>query len=246
MSYTYLLELGGESSAECFLDIPACALSNGINTQGNAFLPVKGTDACHDSQSGTMCKPLTEIHGEDTSTSCAVDSLVRTSQQQEVQIEKAWLENEADCGLKWQESAGKYDPDSSSWKTHQLSLFGGLELCSETWPKWGTMRSGEWYPLEMLAHDTSVRECGLLPTIGTPIKTQRCRSEDFMSPAKNPFELCPKGFLPHPEWVERLMGWPDGWTDLNALEMAKFHKWLRLHSSCFHRSTDKEIKSNTP
>lgn len=243
MSYTYLLEQGEESSAECFSAIPVSVLSNGTSTQGNVFSPVKEMDAFQDSQSGMMFKHLTEIHGEAVSTSSAEDSLAKIFQQPEDQIEKAWLENEADCGLKWQESAGKYDPDSSSWKTHQLSLFGGLELCSETWPKWGMMRNGEWYPLEMLAHDTSVKECGLLPTIGTPIKTQRCRSEDFMSPAKNPYELCPKGYLPHPEWVERLMGWPDGWTDSNALEMVKFHKWLHSHSSCFHQGTDKSNAS---
>lgn len=239
MSYTYLLEQGEESSAECFSAIPVSVLSNGTSTQGNVFSPAKEMDAFQDSPSGMMFKHSTEIHGEAVSTSSVEDSLAKISQQPEDQIEKAWLENEADCGLKWQESAGKYDPDSSSWKTHQLSLFGGLELCSEIWPKWGMMRNGEWYPLEMLAHDTSVKECGSLPTIGTPIKTQRCRSEDFISPAKNPYELCPKGYLPHPEWVERLMGWPDGWTDLNALEMAKFHKWLRSHSNCFHRGNNK-------
>lgn len=243
MSYIYLLEQGEESSAECFSEIPVSVLSNGTSTQGNVFSPVKEMDAFQDSQFGMMFKHSTELHGEAVSTSFAEDSLAKTSQQPEDQIEKAWLENEADYGLKWQESAGKYDPDSSSWKTHQLSLFGGLELCSETWPKWGMMRNGEWYQLEMLAHDTSVKECGSLPTIGTPIKTQRCRSEDFMSPAKNPYELCPKGYLPHPEWVERLMGWPDGWTDLNALEMVKFHKWLHSHSSCFHQGTDKSNAS---
>jgi hypothetical protein len=33
----------------------------------------------------------------------------------------------------------------------------------------------------------------------------------------------------NPTWVEWLMGWPLGWTDLNALEMDKFQSWLRLH-----------------
>lgn len=233
MSYTFLLEQGEESSAECFSGIPAYALSNGTSTPAKSFLQDSGMDACPDFQSGTTFKPLTDTHGADASMSCAVDSHVRTYPRQVAQIGKAWLESEADCGMKWQEYAGKYDPGTSSWKTAQLSLFGGLELCSETWPKWGMMRNGEWCPLEMLAHDTSVKECGSLPIIGTPIKTQRCRSEDFMSPAKNPFELCPKGFLPHPEWVEKLMGWPDGWTDLNDLEMDRFHKWQHSHSSSF-------------
>ncbi len=33
----------------------------------------------------------------------------------------------------------------------------------------------------------------------------------------------------NPTWVEWLMGWPLGWTDLNALETAKFQQWLDSH-----------------
>ena len=37
----------------------------------------------------------------------------------------------------------------------------------------------------------------------------------------------------NPMWVEWLMGWPVGWTDLQPLEMGKFRRWLRLHGeSC--------------
>jgi hypothetical protein len=33
----------------------------------------------------------------------------------------------------------------------------------------------------------------------------------------------------NPMWVEWLMGWPVGWTDLKPLEMDKFQKWLDEH-----------------
>ena len=33
----------------------------------------------------------------------------------------------------------------------------------------------------------------------------------------------------NPDWVEWLMGWPIGWTDLKPLEMDKFHLWLQQH-----------------
>ena len=36
----------------------------------------------------------------------------------------------------------------------------------------------------------------------------------------------------NPDWVEWLMGWPIGWTDLKPLEMDKFQEWLRLHGRC--------------
>ena len=37
------------------------------------------------------------------------------------------------------------------------------------------------------------------------------------------------GGLLNPEWVEWLMGWPIGWTDLKALGTGRFRQWLRLH-----------------
>jgi hypothetical protein len=33
----------------------------------------------------------------------------------------------------------------------------------------------------------------------------------------------------NPTWVEWLMGWPLGWTDLKPLEMDKYHLWLQQH-----------------
>jgi hypothetical protein len=36
----------------------------------------------------------------------------------------------------------------------------------------------------------------------------------------------------NPSWVEWLMGWPLGWTDLKPLETDKFQKWQDEHGSC--------------
>jgi hypothetical protein len=33
----------------------------------------------------------------------------------------------------------------------------------------------------------------------------------------------------NPPWVEWLMGWPIGWTDLNALGMDRFRRWSDSH-----------------
>jgi len=42
----------------------------------------------------------------------------------------------------------------------------------------------------------------------------------------------------NPAWVEWLMGWPIGWTDLHALATDKFQQWQRLHGlSCCDDST---------
>lgn len=39
----------------------------------------------------------------------------------------------------------------------------------------------------------------------------------------------------NPEWVEWLMGWPLGWTDLKHLVTARFRSWLRQHSSYLNK-----------
>ena len=36
----------------------------------------------------------------------------------------------------------------------------------------------------------------------------------------------------NPTWVEWLMGWPLGWTDLKRLETDKYQQWLQLHGCC--------------
>ena len=231
MSWHFSLVRGGGFLEENFSDGQLFAPLNGTNTQENALSQDKMMEVCIHSQYGTMSKHLTGNRGVDLLISSLEASRAKISQQQEDQIEKELKGAKAECGPICPESFAKLDLDMCLWKTHQHSLFGGLEQFLEIWPRWGMMQNGECFRLEMLAHDTSVREFGLSPTIGTPIKSQRSRSEHFTSPAKNPYELCPKGYLPHPEWVENLMGWPIGWTDLKELETDKFLKWLSLHGN---------------
>ena len=68
-----------------------------------------------------------------------------------------------------------------------------------------------------------------------------CRSDALGGPAyKKPpgrqggfllKEQCRGGQL-NPDWVEWLMGWPIGWTDLKPLGMDRFQKWLEQHGNC--------------
>lgn len=46
---------------------------------------------------------------------------------------------------------------------------------------------------------------------------------------KNRIRLEPPGGQLNPDWVEWLMGWPIGWTDLKPLEMDKFLRWRQGH-----------------
>jgi len=40
----------------------------------------------------------------------------------------------------------------------------------------------------------------------------------------------------NPTWVEWLMGWPLGWTDLKPLEMDKYRKWQEQHGVCLNKN----------
>ena len=50
----------------------------------------------------------------------------------------------------------------------------------------------------------------------------------------------------NPDWVEWLMGWPIGWTDLNPLEMDKFQQWRRMHSKCCQKELEAGNECQSP
>lgn len=230
MSWLYSRALVEEYLADTCLDGAQSALWSGTPTPQASWLPAKMTEPYRLSRSGMTFKHLTGDLGEGVLMSFLEAFPARIFQRQEAQIEKDWRGSEVDYGPRCLGSFARWNPRASSWKTAQLLLSGGLEQYSANWPRWGMMQNGECFQLETLEHDTSVREFGSSPIIGTPLKQQRSRSERFRSPALNPFELCPKGFLPCPEWVEKLMGWPIGWTGLRPLETGKFQQWLKQHS----------------
>ena len=78
-------------------------------------------------------------------------------------------------GGSWPESLGRWDPDTSSWKTSQLCLLGGLETFSEPWPRSGTMQNGIAYRLPPLVPLTGATGSLSWPT---PSAGQHNYSED--------------------------------------------------------------------
>ena len=147
MSYTYLLESGEVSSAECFSDIPQYVLSKLNLIAGKFYCNGRWMASCPPSRSGTILKHSTGSRGEDSLTLCAVGSPAKTLAHQEA--EKDCRERKADSGEKWPESFAKFDLNSRSWKIRQLLLFEDLESSLEIWPKWGSMRNGECSELPM-------------------------------------------------------------------------------------------------
>lgn len=231
------------------------------------------------SLSGMIFVPLTADLGADVLTWFLAGFPAKTSVQRAKALELE--ESEAAFGLKCEGSFARYDPASSSWKTHQCLLLGGLELFSETWPRWGLMRDGECWERSTLAPPTSGNESGLWLTPRvveideTPEKFRQRMNSKRQNDRKNgfgnltmqvkatfptPTRSDHKGSGPtmmrkdgklrgdrldyalernldgtstggqlNPPWVEWLMGWPLGWTDLKPLGTDKFQQWLNSH-----------------
>jgi hypothetical protein len=227
MSYTYLQEQGAESSAASFADIPQFVLSRLNLTAEKSYSNANETASCQNFPSGMMCKHSTEHPGEEKLTSSAEDFPAKTLQSAAKPL--ASMATEADYGKKWRESLAKWDRDSCSWKTRQLSLFGGLETFSETWPKWGIMRNGECWAQDIAVDQWNASEFGL----PAPTKAMGKRGWGIAAKPRYSAELEANarlfGYKPHPSVLEWSMGWIPTWTRLVPLETDKFRKWLRSH-----------------
>ena len=204
---------------------------------------------------GMTFAPLTDTDGEAVLTSYLEAFPVRTSALLDEDL--ALKESAADCGQKWQGSLAKFDRSTSSWKTAQPSLFVDLNESLVTWPRSGMTVDGQCWELPTLALRTSATDSGLWPTptvsgnynrkgaskhsgdgLATRVRnfaTPTARdwksgkaSQATMDRNSRPLSEQIGGSL-NPTWVEWLMGWPLGWTDLQPLAMDKFQQWLQEH-----------------
>ena len=153
-----------------------------------------------------------------------------------------------DFGEKWPESLAKYDRDTSSWKTHQCSLFGGLESFSEHWHKWGIMQGGEYFPLLNVEPCTYVSEYSYLP-LPTPNATdykggtnkpRKDNGKLRLDQMRHWWKITTDIHAPDPNFTERLMLFPALWTDLRPLATHKFRKWLHSHGRFYQATTKQE------
>ena len=100
------------------------------------------------------------------SMSSSEDSHVKTYQS--LGDRRVYTQNDQDCGLKWLESFGYFDPDTQSLRTWQTSLDSDWNECLPTLPRWGEMRHGQLYLHPQSEQITGVIEylsCHGLPTI---------------------------------------------------------------------------------
>ena len=237
MSWLYSQVLVEAFLGDISLDGEQCVQSSGSSTPQAYCAPDKMTGFSRLSRFGMTYAPLTDDLGEELLMSYLAGFHAKTSQLQEKESESK--ESEAGCGEKWRGSFTKYDQDLSLWKTHQCSLLGDLDEFSETWPRWGLMRNGEFWEVKNLAHHIQGTEFGL--SHPTPLKTDHFKFLRFRkeSVLKSTFGMhrnsiaywmtANHGRIPSVAWIYWVMGWPNGWASLNALEMDKFQSWQQQH-----------------
>ena len=189
---------------------------------------------------------------EDQLTLFAVDSLAKTSAQQESrQVSRraqGLVSFTNSC-----ESFAWFSPNTSSWKTSQRSLLTDWTPFLGNWPRQGLMRNGHVFQQVLWEPATKGIDGGSLPTpransaMTVNLRTQQNRPElqrnletviarmlptpvaaallptpvarDWKGPGKVgqlPTLLTPpgSGMYLNPSFVEEMMGFPVGWTDL--------------------------------
>ena len=168
---------------------------------------------------------LNKLTGEQLSlwTSSAVDTHVNHSALQDSEKEQKTLDT---CGLGYEQPLANYDHASQSWKTLEgISLWGEYRLL-ESLPKSGMTQNGVLYQQPEWERPIKESASSLWPTPTTAnwvtstsvesTREQMLNGEKYSSRIVQAVALAEPtaiGYL-NPEWVEWLMGFPIGWTDL--------------------------------
>lgn len=143
---------------------------------------------------------------------------------------QAFKEAARGCGSSMPDLLMSYDLTSSSWRTSQHSLDGGLTKFSGSLPRSGTMQSGIVYQLQPLAIPTRGTVSGLLPT---PRYSDGKKGSGIRKDGGGAYGI---GYVIarllglsqqtttkfDPGFSELLMGYPIGWSALVPSETPSF------------------------
>jgi hypothetical protein len=223
MSWLFSQALVEEYLGDTCSDGEQFAPLNGSNTQQAYCAPDKMTVFFRLSRFGMTFKPLTENRGEELLTLYRAGFPAKTFQSRETVTDLT--ESGQECGERWHGLLARFDPNSHLWRTVQCSLLEDLNESLQTLPQWGMTVGGELYLRPTLVQTIDAKESGFTHVWGTP-KAQDSRHALLDRGKGNLGEqvsgLHGGGKL-NPTWVEWLMGWPLGWTDLKPLATDKCH-----------------------
>lgn len=145
-----------------YSDTSQSAQSKSISIASRSYRQGRQTVHFHGFPSLEISRNSTGIRGEELLMSFVAGSRARTSALPEAGPD--WTAKGQGYGEKWRGLLGRFDPDSCSLKTAQLSLLADLTESSPTLPRFGLMLDGELYPQPMLEPFTAEREYGYWPT----------------------------------------------------------------------------------
>jgi len=241
MSWLFSQALVEEYLGENFSDGEQSVQSNGTLTLQGYCAPDKMMDFLTLSQFGMTYALLTDTFGGDVLTWFLEDSLVRICQSQD--MGQDWMASGLDFGEKCPELLGKYDPFTHLWRIPQTSLIEDSPECLQTLPRWGMTCAGALWGLIPWVHPTKETECGLSERFPTPnawdgrrgplskeLYEKKTKQITLVTHIRHSAQTPPNGGQLNPTWVEWLMGWRAGWTDLKPLVMDKSPCALQLHS----------------
>jgi len=249
MSWLYSQVLVEEYLGDTSLDGEQSVQLNGSHTQLAYLLPDKMTDFSRLSRFGMTFRPLTEDRGEALLMSYLEAFHARTSPLQEEETDL--MVSDQECGQRWGGLLARFDPDSHLWRTVQCSLLEDLNESLQILPRWGMTVGGELYLQPTWEPIIDERESGLWLTPNAWDGKRGPRSQENLATKKHQISLVTAvrwstptvsgnhnrkgasktsgdglatqvGGQLNPTWVEWLMGWQLGWTDLKPLEMDKF------------------------
>ena len=183
-------------------------------------------------QSGTTCAPCAETCSAG-STSSSAASRARTSAL--LELEKAWKVSAADFFSRLCDSWMKFVPLSYSLRMSRRSAQEDLTAFSTSLPREGMTVAGLFFPLQASERRISEKDGSYLPTptasaAGTNGKSWDDATQSWVNGKASLNMMATQGSLPghpkgslNPEWTEQAMGYPIGWTELDALAT----QWFR-------------------
>jgi hypothetical protein len=235
------------------------ATSSATTMRAKSYKPESPTGICMTPRSGQTCEPLTPTLGEAASTSSALgfhaNHLAYQARWEQGSTSETGGPTPPELFATFDLGTSSWKTSQACL----LALMGILAPYSATWPRSGIMSNGRCYLRRTAARRISAAESGLkLPTpTATQYGSNRSQSDGaavrpslaqiaktFPTPTAHnakegaypseynrnePTLATHAGGKLNPEWVEWLMGWPIGWTDLKPLETDRFRLWLQQH-----------------
>lgn len=261
MSWLFSQALVAEYSDRISWDGEQCAQLNVKLTQHKFWRNDKMMEFSRLSQFGLTCSLLTEDHGEELLTLYLEDFHARTlAQQEKAQVSTVldqacgpkWLEllvkyDLDSCSWRTHQCLFPEDlPESSvtlpKWgMTHNGHVFqhpiSERPISATDFGLLPTPMASDWKrngsPADFLRKSPCLGAIAkMYPTPKALDGNKRGKiSADPRNGLAGAVKSGHAGGMLNPDWVEWLMGWPIGWTDLKPLEMDKFQLWQSMHTN---------------